>query len=76
MCLYRHEEREDIDIEDIDDEDEEEADEIDDDESVERLKPCLRKVQKAIDKVKDILKKVSQNFNCQHCEFEGKKKMA
>ena len=52
MCMYRHEESEDSDDED----------EID--ENVKRLKPCLEKVQQAIDKVKDIYTSMYEPRTC------------
>ena len=61
--MYRFEESEDSEDENSD-EDEESVDEIDDDENVKRLKPCLEKVQQAIDKVKDIYTSMYEPRTC------------
>ena len=71
--MFKHEITEGDDENSDDDCSEDEVEEIDTEEAIENSKPSLEMVQKAIEKVDLLFKKVSQNFKCQHCDFEEEK---
>ena len=66
LCMFKHEECDDGD----DSENENDSEEDEDEESVENLKPVLKKIQEAVEKFDVLLKKCS--LRCDQCEFEAK----